>query len=513
MKKFLLIPAVIASLFFGQVANAVVSLPINLSDVDESTYYFTAIDFLKGNGVIHGYPNGEFKPDQCVNRVEFLKMLYLAANEDVSANPDVENIFSDASTDEWYWPFLAHGVGEGDVEGYEDGTFRPGECVNRMEAVKLAVLAFNNGRVPDHQSVFGNPFDVASMSNRSKTWWWDYYVYAFSSNIIGLTHFERYDADWSSMNVDSDFANPTFDFGPTQPMTRKEVAELLYRTKAITDNEGDSYALGFLPWSVNFYRSVTSGVSFSLTDGWMIKGDYYYKSGTFMANFPTIVMENIKTGEEVIINERFMQCTGVDAATCYDLAEGFMIGAENPSSEAIKLMDKVLLTFKVPETFIEGISVFQNTGYDYSFEYPASLVVNSNDYDTPATESYIVWVPNVDLNIEIQDPEIFTEDTGYGSHISLPLRGFAEYIREENIRIENPNYPDKEIGELKEATVAGFDAYQFDLTYSFETERGGYVLYDKYEYFVLNNGNFHVVIWIPTESEAAWAILDSLEFE
>ncbi len=503
MKKFLLIPAVIASLFFGQVANAVISLPINLSDVDESTYYFTAIDFLKDNGVIHGYPNGEFKPDQCVNRVEFLKMLYLAANEDVSANPDVENIFSDASTDEWYWPFLAHGVDEGDVEGYEDGTFRPAECVNRVEAIKLAVLAFNNGRVPSYDVLIELPSDIAKMTNLTEQWWWDFLKHALAAQLVGLEHFPRFDQ--------TDFNK--FNFEPTKPMTRKEVAELLYRTKTVADNDLDVFDSGFTPWWVNFYRSVTSGVSFSLTDGWMIKGDYYYKSGNYTANFPTIVMKNIETDEEVIINERFMQCTGVDAATCYDLAEGFMVGAEDPSSEAIKLMDKVLLTFKVPETFIEGISTFQNAEYDYFFEYPASLVINSNDYETPASESYIIWVPNVDLNIEIQDPEIFTEDTGYGSHLSLPLRGFAEYIREENIRIENPNFPDKEIGDLEETTVAGFDAYQFDLTYSFETERGGYVLYDKYEYFVFNNGDFHIVTWLPTESEAAWAILDSLKFE
>ena len=503
MKKFLLIPAVIASLFFGQIANAVFSLPINLSDVDESTYYFTAIDFFKDNGVIHGYPDGEFKPDQCVNRVEFLKMLYLAANEDVSADPKVENIFSDASVDEWYWPFLAHGVGEGDVEGYEDGTFRPDECVIRVEAIKLAVLAFNDGKVPAYDVLIELPFDIGIMTNLTQQWWWDYFEHAFAAQLVGIEHFPRFDQ--------TDFNK--YNYEPTKPMTRKEVAELLYRTKTAVDNDLDVFDQEFVPLSVSFYRSVTSGVSFSLTDGWMIDRDYYYKSGNYMANYPTIVIKNINTGEEVIINERFMQCIGVDAATCYDLAEGFVLGTKDPSDEALKLMDKILLTFKVPETFVEGISTFKNIVYDYSFEYPASLVINSNDYETPANEAFIIWVPNIDLNIEIQDPEVFTEDTGYGSNISLPLRGFAEYIREENIRLENPNFPEKEVGDLKEATVAGFDAYQFDLTYSFETERGGYVLYDKYEYFVLNNGDFHVVIWLPTESEAAWAALESLVFE
>lgn len=500
MKKFLFIPALIICLAFGQVANAF----FNLNDVDESTYYFPAIDYFTENGVIYGYPDGEFKPDQCVNRVEFLKMLYLALNENISIDANVENIFSDVSKSEWYWPFLSHALIKDDVEGYEDGTFRPGECVNRVEAVKLAVLSFNEGKIPEYDVLIELPHDIENMKNLTNQWWWDYLKYALASQIVGLEHFPRFNKN--------DFSD--YNFEPTEPMSRKEVAELLYRIKTVNDNNLDVYSDddNLILQPLNFYRSPASGISFSFTDGWEVVDDYYYTLDDFTANFPTIVIKNIETGEEAIINKRFMQCIGVDAATCFDLEEGLKIGAEDPSEDAMMLMEKIMLTFRIPATFKQGVSTFVNETYGYSFKYPASLVINSNDYETPTNESFVIWVPSIDLNLEIQDPEVF-EASGYGSAISLPLEEFAEYLRQENIRLENPNFPDKEIGELKETTVAGFDAYQFDLTYSFETERGGYVLDDKYEYLIFNNGTYHVVIWLPTTSDAAWAALATLVFE
>ena len=71
MKKLILIPGLILTLLLGQVASAA------FSDVNEGTDYISSITWMSENGVIQGYPDGTFKPDQCVNRAEFLKMMYL----------------------------------------------------------------------------------------------------------------------------------------------------------------------------------------------------------------------------------------------------------------------------------------------------------------------------------------------------------------------------------------------------------------------------------------------------
>lgn len=246
MRKYLIL-AVFLVLAVSQISFA------SFSDVNSGTDYENAITWMADNGVIQGYPDGSFGPDVCVNRVEMLKMLYLATEtniNDLAAGAGWAEYFSDVDTSQWYWPYLRFALQKGTVEGYPDRTFKPDQCVNRVEAVKMATLEFNDGEIPSYDALFGNPYDIASMENYDENWWCPYYRYVFSSNTVGVDHFERYDADWESLGVDDDFANPTFNFGPGDSMTRKEVAEMLYRMKAIKDQGTSAYVDGMTPDSI-----------------------------------------------------------------------------------------------------------------------------------------------------------------------------------------------------------------------------------------------------------------------
>ena len=100
MKKILLIPAIIIALSAGQAAHAA------FPDVSESTDYAGSIEWMNENGVIQGYPDGTFKPDKCVNRAEFLKMMYLSFEENIivedgfAGSNYYDNFFSDTSTEQ-----------------------------------------------------------------------------------------------------------------------------------------------------------------------------------------------------------------------------------------------------------------------------------------------------------------------------------------------------------------------------------------------------------------------------
>lgn len=52
---------------------------------------------------------------------------------------DYENPFSDACDEQWYFPYVQTAVGMGVIKGYPDGTFRPDNKIIRVEAIKLAV--------------------------------------------------------------------------------------------------------------------------------------------------------------------------------------------------------------------------------------------------------------------------------------------------------------------------------------------------------------------------------------
>lgn len=97
----------------------------------------TAIQYLYENKVISGYEDGSFKPDQPLNRAELLKIL-VGGKGVVPTVEQYNNCFPDVK-DEWFAPFVCYAKQEGWVEGYPDNTFRPGNKVNRVEAIKMLV--------------------------------------------------------------------------------------------------------------------------------------------------------------------------------------------------------------------------------------------------------------------------------------------------------------------------------------------------------------------------------------
>ena len=47
----------------------------SFSDVPSNHFAYEAVEFLKAGGIISGFSNGTFRPDQKVNRAEALKLI------------------------------------------------------------------------------------------------------------------------------------------------------------------------------------------------------------------------------------------------------------------------------------------------------------------------------------------------------------------------------------------------------------------------------------------------------
>jgi hypothetical protein len=101
------------------------------------------------HNIIEGYDDGTFRPDDPVNRAEALKILLLATGVTPLEDEDTtEREFSDVPSDSWFSPYIERAVALDFIEGYEDGTFRPGQSITRAEASKLVFyLLLSNPRV------------------------------------------------------------------------------------------------------------------------------------------------------------------------------------------------------------------------------------------------------------------------------------------------------------------------------------------------------------------------------
>lgn len=95
---------------------------------------------LVEKNIISGNTDGSFRPYDSINRAEFCKILVNTTG--VKKYIPIEPSFSDVITDDWFFDYVETAKYHKWLEGYEDGTFRPGNKINRAEASKILVNAF-----------------------------------------------------------------------------------------------------------------------------------------------------------------------------------------------------------------------------------------------------------------------------------------------------------------------------------------------------------------------------------
>lgn len=114
------------------------------SDVAETDKYSKAVTTLNTLGIINGYEDGTFKPENNVTRAEFTAMLLRAKGVGDMGSTSLEDppypdvVSSDVS---WAIGNIRTAKSMGIVNGYEDGTFRPSNNVLYEEALKMIVCA------------------------------------------------------------------------------------------------------------------------------------------------------------------------------------------------------------------------------------------------------------------------------------------------------------------------------------------------------------------------------------
>ncbi|MFO0780474.1 MAG: FlgD immunoglobulin-like domain containing protein [Candidatus Gracilibacteria bacterium] len=104
-------------------------------DVSSNSPYCKAILLMRDNGVFSGYTDGTFRPYQPINRAETVKVILLALS--IPVLNDGTTLFRDTDGGAWYAPYLRTAKRLGIIRGYPDGTFRPNQTVNRVELLKV----------------------------------------------------------------------------------------------------------------------------------------------------------------------------------------------------------------------------------------------------------------------------------------------------------------------------------------------------------------------------------------
>ena len=144
-------------------------------DVKAGDWYKTAVDIMARQGVIKGYEDGTFRPNQPITRREFAA---IAAR--YAGNLDTWKTFRDVPPTDWAYKLINRVAGAGWINGYEDGTFRPNNNITRAEVVAIVNRMLN--RKADAKYVDNNLMRTkgAFVDNMRSAWYYyDIYEAAF----------------------------------------------------------------------------------------------------------------------------------------------------------------------------------------------------------------------------------------------------------------------------------------------------------------------------------------------
>ena len=102
-------------------------------DVPAGAWYTTAVSTLANLGVISGYQDGSFGPDRNITRAELATIL---ARFFGTPGDSVLDHFTDISGN-WARKYINQAAEAGLVYGYTDGTFRPDQNITRAETIVM----------------------------------------------------------------------------------------------------------------------------------------------------------------------------------------------------------------------------------------------------------------------------------------------------------------------------------------------------------------------------------------
>jgi hypothetical protein len=171
------------------------------------------VQLLQERGIAGGYPDGTFKPNNTVSKVEFFTML----NKVMGFKNTQAPLFTDVAAKDWYYNEVAKALAAGYISGeYKDGAaLNPGAAITRQEAALMIMKAFRANPSKDLAVLKQANFKDA---NQIDSWRKPAIDYMLSGNIM------------------KGFPDRTFK--PKDKVTRAQIAAIMNRVYELKGNAG-----------------------------------------------------------------------------------------------------------------------------------------------------------------------------------------------------------------------------------------------------------------------------------
>jgi len=111
------------------------------SDISNDYWGKNEVNYLASKGILIGYEDGTFRPENPITRAEIATML-VRANTDIKKK--IKAVFPDVNNEYWAKKYIDKANELGYMIGYEDGTFRPENPTTRAETVVTLNRIYRN---------------------------------------------------------------------------------------------------------------------------------------------------------------------------------------------------------------------------------------------------------------------------------------------------------------------------------------------------------------------------------
>ncbi len=174
------------------------------TDVPADSPLYIPLSDLKTAGLISGYADGTYHPENTVTRAEAITFVLRVLSQEVKE--DIKATFPDVAVDQWFAKYVTTAFELGFVKGYPDGTFKPSVTVNLAEFSTMLFVAAG----ADIDPVVG----VLPSGITASDWFAPYIQAGIKQGFLVV----------KDNTIDA-----------AKPLTRGDVAEILYRLKNVVN--------------------------------------------------------------------------------------------------------------------------------------------------------------------------------------------------------------------------------------------------------------------------------------
>lgn len=184
--------AEVCAIFYRLLLDQSIKQTAEFSDVADTSWYAVAVNSLASLGIVKGFPDGTFKPNQAITRAEFAAVCARFAD---AADGRVR--FSDVRKSDWFYDEVATAAAYGWITGVGGGKFAPNRAITRAEAATLVNRML--GRLPDESAI--NSGEGRQFPDVTRAHWAWYQIGEATTEHYYWFDSYRTQEDWGATNV------------------------------------------------------------------------------------------------------------------------------------------------------------------------------------------------------------------------------------------------------------------------------------------------------------------------